>query len=234
LGRLEATKIIPDQEEVPGSSLGSPTCRNSGLRCICTIFRFLAVEGATWSGCSVGPRWGHQLLPACGKALLVARRRQVGARSEYAVRRVLSEPAGARGTVSSAVGGPAGRHRPPRAGSQGRRLRDRGRHATAWRSPCCQSPGDTAQRPSWGSGGAAGSSASKIEGASGRGSPTSAFAQRLGRAQLDDSEHQHADPERGSERRDDRRPVSGQPVPRWPEEPLGALAHDRDEHRDGD
>ena len=45
------------------------------------ISRFLAVCGSARSGWSMGPPWGHQLLPAGGKALLVSRRRPASARA---------------------------------------------------------------------------------------------------------------------------------------------------------
>jgi hypothetical protein len=83
-----------------------------------------------------GATWGHQPLPAGGKALLGSRRQRVGAglrerrpaRAEGTGRR-------ARNVRLRALGGPAGRHRPHRPGVERRRLRDRGRDATAWGSP---------------------------------------------------------------------------------------------------
>jgi hypothetical protein len=107
LGGLEGTKGIPDKEEVPGSSPGSPTRRNSDLRCIWSFFRFLAVCGSARSRWSVGPRWGHQLLPAGGKRSWFRAAVRSARASENAVCRVLRELSGERGTFASAVRRPA-------------------------------------------------------------------------------------------------------------------------------
>ncbi len=128
-----------DKEEVPGSSPGSPTNRNPGFPSICAIVRFLAVCGSARSGWSMRPPWGHQLLPAGGKALLVSRRRpgRRGLRERRSLRQFRpggNWPASA-GTLRWAVGGPEERHRPPRRRPAASARWIEGRDATAWRSP---------------------------------------------------------------------------------------------------
>jgi hypothetical protein len=66
LGGLEGTKGIPDKEEGPGSSPGSPIRRNPGIRCICTMFWISGCEWIRWSGCSKVPYWATSwFLVAC-------------------------------------------------------------------------------------------------------------------------------------------------------------------------
>jgi len=159
LGRLAGTRGFPDREEVPRFEswiAHSPESR------ISLHLRTYQVSSCVWigtaSGWSMGPPWGHQLLPAGGKALLVSRRRQVGAGPETAVRRVLRELAGERRSVRLGDWWPGGATSTYLAQARPRRLRDRvemrrrdDRHPVRASNAAC---------PSSGSSGAPGSSTS--------------------------------------------------------------------------
>ena len=85
--------------------------------------------------CGLGAPRGHMGPPAvtcdAKKRSWVRAAKASAPDSQNAIRRVLRELADERGTFASAVGGPAERHRPPRARVERRRLRDRGRDAIA-------------------------------------------------------------------------------------------------------
>ena len=67
VGGLEGTTGFPDKEEVPGSSPGSPTSRNPGIRCIWAFFWDLGCLSIGRVRLLHGATWGHQHHRRAGK-----------------------------------------------------------------------------------------------------------------------------------------------------------------------